>query len=92
MYGMLLQCSDDLLDRDTQPNTTLTLYRALVTAHPSHISDAASHTPQAFGDYLYRAYRERVGQLLAYFPADVQQGILNLFTAMFESHQDKTGN
>jgi hypothetical protein len=92
MYGTLLQCSDDLLDRDTQLNTTLTLYRALITTHPSHISDAASYTPQAFGDYLYRAYLERIGQLLAYFPADVQQGILNLFTAMFESHQDKTGN
>jgi hypothetical protein len=91
IYGTLLQCSDDLLDRDSQPNTTLTLYRALVMAYPSHISDAAIHTPQAFGDHLYRAYREQVGQLLAHFP-DVQQGILNLFTVMFERHQDKAGS
>jgi hypothetical protein len=89
IYGTLLQYRDDLLDALTQPNPTLTLPEALTTARPVHLADRTGHTPAAFWAYLYRVYHEQVGQALVGLPAELQQGLRDLFARTFELNQDR---
>jgi hypothetical protein len=88
IYGTLLQYSDDLLDATAQPNPTLTLPEAMMMVRPAHASDLTGHTPTAFGVYLYHAYHGQVLQALMGLPANVQQGILDMFASTFASQLD----
>jgi hypothetical protein len=84
IYGTFLQYSDDLLDVATQPNSTLTLSKALAGSCPAQESNETAHTPEAFWGYLYRLYRRQVESVLADMPISMQQGILDLFARTFE--------
>lgn len=88
IYGTLLQYSDDLWDAAGQPNRTLTLPAALIMAHPADVSDLTGDTPATFGGYLYHVHHERVVQVLAGLPANVQQGVLDLFATTFVPQPD----
>jgi hypothetical protein len=91
VYGMLLQCGDDISDEATQPNATLTLPTVLASIRPVHISDATGHTSKAFWPYLYGLYHQQVLEVLIDLPPDVQHGILELFVKTFDSEQDGIG-
>jgi hypothetical protein len=79
LYGLLLQCSDDLRDAEDQPNLTLTLPHAL-QARFGHTTSAIS---ERFWNQLYQESSHHLDELVTFLPPAMQAELRQLFVTAF---------
>jgi hypothetical protein len=80
IYGTLLQYGDDLNDAAVQPNATLTLPQALISAQTNVHTQL---TPSEIFLSLYAAYYAAMEEYLCHVPEPIQVGIRSIFDQTF---------
>jgi geranylgeranyl pyrophosphate synthase len=79
-FGTLLQFTDDTLDKDGQPNTTLTLPHVYATA----FEDLPPNRSFAhYATYIYQAYRAHLMALIEHLPMSYQAPLAMLIDQVF---------